>query len=125
MAGVDGEKTTSGKVISRWVVNAAFNAGNSGGPLLQVETGEIIGVVSSKLAPISQEAAAALKALQNAKSGLVYQGKRPDGSTFEISEGQVVATVLTELRRQVQLVIGKAVTVDDLRNFLQSHGVTP
>jgi len=54
LSGIDGIRTASGTVIRQWVVNAAFNSGNSGGPLLHIETGEVIGVVSSKLAPINQ-----------------------------------------------------------------------
>ena len=34
--------------VRRWVVNAAFNGGNSGGPLISVEAGRVIGVVSSE-----------------------------------------------------------------------------
>ena len=44
LAGIDGLKTASGKIIRQWVVNAAFNSGNSGGPLIQIETGEVIGI---------------------------------------------------------------------------------
>jgi hypothetical protein len=28
----------AGKIVSQWVVNAAFNAGNSGGPLIHIGT---------------------------------------------------------------------------------------
>lgn len=118
-------KTTNDKVVQQWVVNAAFNRGNSGGPLLQIETGEVIGVVASKLAPISPFAMMALEALQKQSSGFSYEATRPDGSKFKFSEGQVVATVLEELRNQVQLVIGKAVLSDDVRNFLRSQRLEP
>src|SRR6266446_288068 len=64
LAGIDGFRIASGKIIRQWVVNAAFNAGNSGGPLIQIETGAVIGVVSSKLAPISAQAAQILRALE-------------------------------------------------------------
>lgn len=47
LSGLDARKHDSGKIVSQWVVNAAFNSGNSGGPLLQLESGEVIGVVSS------------------------------------------------------------------------------
>ena len=52
LSGVQEFKAPSGTTIHRWVVNAAFNGGNSGGPLLSVEDGRVIGVVSSKLAPL-------------------------------------------------------------------------
>jgi S1-C subfamily serine protease len=110
-----------GKVIQQWVVNAAFNGGNSGGPLLDIETGEVIGVVASKLAPISPTAASALGALKGQQSGFIYQATRPDGSKFNMSEGHVIESVLEELRNQIQLVIGMAVRADELMKFLQSQ----
>lgn len=125
LAGIDAHRTSSGKVLQRWVVNAAFNRGNSGGPLLNIETGEVIGVVSSKQAPISPAAQSALDALANQKSGFVYTAKLPDGSTQNISEGQIVAQVLHELRAQVQLVIGMAVVLEDLRQFIKAQGLDP
>ena len=115
----------SGAMVHRWCVNAAFNSGNSGGPLLEIETGEVIGVVSSKLAPISQQAFAALSALEGQQSGMQYTATLPDGSTKNFSEGQIVAIILNELRQQVQLVIGMATTQDDLRSFLISNGIKP
>lgn len=125
IAGIDGLRTPSGKIIRQWVVNAAFNAGNSGGPLLHIETGEVIGVVSSKLAPISPEAAHILNILEQQKSGMQYSGKNPDGSEISFSEAQLVGMVLNELRRQVQLVIGKAVLAEDIKSFLKAQKIDP
>lgn len=125
LAGMEISKAPDGRMIRQWVVNAAFNRGNSGGPLVLIETGEVIGVVSSKLAPISPSAKSALDALEQQKSGFTYEATKPDGTKFTISEGQVVGLVLKELRNQVQLVIGKAVLVGDVRVFLKTHGVEP
>jgi len=125
LSGIDVSRLTSGSILQKWVVNAAFNRGNSGGPLLNIETGEVIGVVSSKLAPISQTARSALEALSSQSSGFVYTATLPDGSQRNFSEGQVVAQVLSELRAQVQLVIGKAVMLGDLRRYLESNGIQP
>lgn len=84
-----------------------------------------MGVVSSKLAPISHSAMTALNALENQKSGFMYTATHPDGTTTQSSEGQIVAQILNELRMQVQLVIGMAVYLDDLRAFLQKNDVNP
>lgn len=121
LAGIDAYKLDSGNIIRKWVVNAAFNGGNSGGPLIQIETGAVFGVVSSKLAPISQDAAAILKLLEQQKFGMQYEAKKPDGTTISFSEAQLVGTVLNELRRQVQLVIGQAVLREDLVAFLKAN----
>jgi len=99
--------------------------GNSGGPLIQIETGEVFGVVSSKLAPISPTAASILQALEKQQSGFQYTTTAPDGSKKSYSEGQVVGMVLNELRHQVQLVIGQAVLLEDLKAFLKANNIDP
>ena len=88
LAGQDTVKSAH-TAVRRWVVNAAFNSGNSGGPLLRVEDGTVIGVVNSKLAPLPKDIENALEALKNQKAGFIYTKKYPDGRTENASEGQV------------------------------------
>jgi serine protease Do len=125
LSAMTGFKTNSGKVIKQWVVNAAFNSGNSGGPLLHVETGDVIGIVSSKLAPLSPSTKIALEALASNTSGFMYTSTAPDGTITNYSEGQVIAAVLNDLRQQIQLVIGMAVLLSDLRDYLNANKITP
>ena len=125
LAGIDAARATDGAIVRQWVVNAAFNGGNSGGPLIKIETGEVFGVVSSKLAPITQESAQILKALENQRSGFTYTATTPDGKTITFTEGQLIGRVLAELRQQMQLVIGKAVMLDDIKAFLTANKIEP
>lgn len=125
LAGSDKYRTSNGKTITRWVINAAFNRGNSGGPLLHVEDGSVIGVVASKVAPFPEPIQSALKALSEAQAGFSYNYTARDGTQQRFSEGQVVAMVLEYLRTQTQLVIGRAVVLDTICDFLSSHGVDP
>lgn len=125
LSGMVGQKKSPTKVVNQWVVNAAFNSGNSGGPLLHIETGHVIGVVSSKLAPMSPAARSFLSALENQMSGFQYTATDQNGNQKNISEGQIVATILNELRQQVQLVIGMAATLEDLRQILLSKQIDP
>ncbi len=124
VSGIQGVKVGQ-RLVAQWVINAAFNSGNSGGPLLEIETGEVIGIVSSKVAPLSDSVKVALEALSNDKSGFQYDATYPDGSKKTISEAQVIAVVLEELRNQVQIVIGNAVRIEDLRSFLILHKIAP
>src|SRR4029077_8201802 len=39
LAGIDGYQIRPWAIVKKWVVNAAFNGGNSGGPLIHIETG--------------------------------------------------------------------------------------
>jgi hypothetical protein len=85
----------------------------------------VIGVVSSKLAPLPDATRAALKALRSQGFGFQYEATLPDGTKQKVSEGQVVASVLDHLRSQVQLVVGQAVLLEHLRAFLTAQGVEP
>jgi S1-C subfamily serine protease len=125
LAGIDAYKTDSGAIIQKWVVNAAFNGGNSGGPLIHIESGTVFGVVSSKLAPISPDANAILHLLETTNSGIGYTFKNPDGTSNTIMEAKLVGMVLNELRNQVQLVIGQAVLRNDLITFLKANKIDP
>lgn len=125
LAGVDRLPNPAGLSPPRWVVNAAFNGGNSGGPVLSLEDGSVIGVVSSKLAPIPPLIESALEALSTQQSGFVYTKRLPDGTQVNVSEGQVVGEVLKYLRSQTQLVLGHAVTSHDLKAFLSEKGMEP
>ena len=125
LSGVDQVPDIAGNPVNQFVVNAAINHGNSGGPVILVETGEVIGVADNKIAPLSDESLAALAALQGASYGMQYPATMPDGSTKSFGEGQVVAMVLEQLRQQVQLAIGHTVLLDDIRAFLSLHGIAP
>jgi S1-C subfamily serine protease len=124
-SGADAVKTKAGEMVGQMVVNAAVNHGDSGAPVVLVETGEVIGVADNKIVPLSDIALSALAALTQQQSGFIYPARLPDGTTKNFSEGQVVAMVLEELRQQVQLVVGHAVWAGDLRAFLQTNNIDP
>jgi S1-C subfamily serine protease len=119
VSGVDLITATSGQRVPRFVINAAFNSGNSGGPLISLDDGSVIGVVSSKLAPVPPYIISALEALKNQQSGFAFTARTSDGKEKTLTEGQVIAEVLTYLRSQTQLVIGYAVSTAHLLEFLK------
>ena len=121
LAGIDAAQLPSGIIVLQWVVYAAFDGGNFGGPFIHIETGSVFGVVSSKLAPISPEAASILQALEQnmEQASLQWQVARWQG--FKATEGQLVGKVLNELRQQVQLVIGKAVLIEAIKASLTAN----
>jgi S1-C subfamily serine protease len=125
VAGVDQVSVSPARTVARFVINAAFNRGNSGGPVLNLEDGAVVGLVSSKLAPIPNEIVSALNALEANQSGFQYSATRHDGTTINFSEGQVIAAVLQHLRAQTQLVIGHSVATSDLVAFLRKNKIEP
>ena len=111
--------------VTRLIVNAAINSGNSGGPLINVSDGKVIGVVVSKMAPLPKHIADYLELLEVDDQGEKVVTRRPDGTRGEMTQGQVIAEVLEYLRKQTQLVIGHAVILGDLRSFLKENDIEP
>lgn len=99
--------------------------GNSGGPLVHVESGKVIGVVSSKLTPMPPHIENALKQLKKSKNITQFIRTHPDGTKEKVSTANVVEEVLQYLLSQTQLVIGHTVLIGDLRNFLKANGLNP
>lgn len=105
------------------VINAAFNPGNSGGPLFVAGRDGVIGVVVSKHAPISAFLASAIKALAENKSGVVFTYTDTAGKAQQFVESQVVAEILLYFRDMTQVVIGEAIAASELIGFLDEGGI--
>ncbi len=125
LSGVESHKTKSGRSVREWVVNAAFNPGNSGGPLIDIASGEVVGVVSSKLSPMPPIVENALETLSKSNAGVVHSVTLPDGKKEKVGEGRMVALVLRYLHDQTQLVIGKVIPAGELRAFLAARKLDP
>jgi len=110
--------TVNRKSVKHVVVNGAFNPGNSGGPLFLGNSNKVIGVVVAKFhlyPPIVQQAIAALA---HSNSGVVYSGTDEHGQPKSYLEGQVTAMVPDQFYRTTQVMIGEAISVSELRVFL-------
>jgi hypothetical protein len=110
-------------IVKHYVVNGAFNPGNSGGPLIASVDDAAVGVVVSKHAPITQWHLSALEALKNQKSGLQYTATDPSGNTVAFSEGQLVGDLLQYFRDMTQVVIGEAIASEELVRFLDGNSL--
>ncbi|GAB3932277.1 S1 family peptidase [Mucilaginibacter myungsuensis] len=121
LAGINTIQPYPNKTVKHLVVNGAFNPGNSGGPL--IVNGKVIGVVQSKAAPITPVIASALKALLDNKSGMMYTNTDATGKQTSVSEAQVIGQILLYYRELAQVMIGEAVTVSELKNFLNQNNI--
>ncbi len=107
--------------VKHLVVNGAFNPGNSGGPLFLEYQNKVFGVVVSKHAPISDFVLSALKAFENNKSGFTYTGTDDKGNKVEYMESAIVAKILKEYRELSQVMIGEAISLEELKSFLKEN----
>jgi hypothetical protein len=112
----------SSNLVKHLVVNGAFNSGNSGGPLFLNNTNVVIGVVVNKALPLfTPFVQSAIEAFANNKSGVVFSGADDQGKPISMVESQVVAEVVKSLRDMSQVMIGEAISIGELKSFLEEN----
>ena len=116
------EADATGKSPRIWI-NGAINKGNSGGPVLMPGTGDVLGIVVTKMAAMPSWIPTALQAMANQTSGFIYNATLPDGTTKQVTEGQIVAGVLDYLQSQTQLVVGSAVPAGDIASMMKRANI--
>ncbi|MDD5687001.1 MAG: serine protease [Elusimicrobia bacterium] len=109
--------------VKHIVVNGAFNPGNSGGPLFRANDDKVIGIVVSKHAPLTEYIDSAIKALANNPSGMIYSATNSNGEKVNYSEAQIVADILIYYRELSQVMIGEAISVSELQEFIKEQGI--
>jgi len=104
----------------RYIVNGAFNPGNSGGPLFRSGSNDVIGVVVAKrnfiLPPFFESA---LDAMEKNSTGVVYTAKDGQGNSRNFVESQIVAELLRFYRTQTQVMLGEAIATSEVVAFLK------
>lgn len=119
------ELQDNSKSIKHLVVNGAFNPGNSGGPLFVSGDNKVIGIVVSKHAPLTAFQRQALQVLSSQSSGFVHTATdRTTGAQRTFTEAQLVADLLTQLRKLAQVMIGEAISVKELKDLLTEHSIS-
>lgn len=106
--------------VKQLVVNGAFNAGNSGGPLFRAGEAEVIGVVTSKHVPLPPFVSSAIEALSANARGSSYTARNARGEERQYVESQLVAEVFAYLHSLAQVMIGQAVCASEVRRFLEN-----
>jgi S1-C subfamily serine protease len=116
--------TTKKNKIKHLVVNGAFNPGNSGGPLFIKQSDKVIGIVVSKKIPtLSTFDMSAISALAKNNSGVTYTRTFPDGRKEQVVESQIVALLLQSYQNLTQVMIGEAISVSTLKEFLKENRI--
>ncbi len=112
------------RTVKHIVVNAAFNPGNSGGPVFVSNDNRVVGVVVWKQRLFSQAVPTVIEGFKKSGgvglAGLFFR-TRPDGTREDVSDREAIGLVLEEFYDMVQVVIGEAISVSELRSFLREH----
>jgi S1-C subfamily serine protease len=111
--------------VKHLVVNGAFNPGNSGGPVLLANGTKVVGVVVWKQRLTSRNVPIAIEGLKHSatRSGGTFSKVLPNGQTEQLSNEEVIAAVLEEFYNLVQVQIGEAIAVSELKAFLAENKV--
>ena len=109
--------------VQHLVVNGAFNQGNSGGPLITTDDKKLVGVVVAKHAPLTPFQRSALDVMQKQRSGVVYTARDENGTQHQFTQAQLVADLLNGLLELTQVMIGEAVAVPELVDFLAEQKI--
>lgn len=117
------KENRSSSVVKRYVVNGAFNPGNSGGPLMNEDGDKVIGIVVAKHAPITQFLKSALEALESNNSGVVFSATDDTGARRNFVESQIVAKLLEHQMRLTQVMLGEAIVTNELIACLKENGI--
>ncbi|HEY7098264.1 MAG TPA: serine protease [Terriglobales bacterium] len=107
--------------VQHLIVNGALNPGNSGGPLINRETGRVIGTVVEKWALWSPNVEMAIKGFANSaiRSSGTFSGTDANGKQVFVSDQAVLALVLKEFYDASQVMVGEAISVSELNVFIK------
>ena len=63
-------------------------------------------------------------ALANNQSGLVFTATDDQGNQTNFAESQLIADLLAHFRKLTQVMIGEAISVNELEDFLKEQRIT-
>lgn len=107
--------------VKHIVVNGAFNPGNSGGPLLAGPDNTVVGIVVWRMRILPEWVQTLITGFgkSSATSCCVATQTLPDGTTRGVSSEEASGIVLQQFYDTVQVMIGEATAVSELRAFLK------
>lgn len=121
VAGYSTTVRANGSRVKHLIVNGALNPGNSGGPLIDRNTGRVIGVVVEKWMLFSPMIEEAIKGFSNprARMGGTFSRTDEHGNVVGVSDQEVLAEVLKEFYSKSQVMVGEAISVSELNLFIK------
>jgi hypothetical protein len=108
-------------IVKHIVVNGAFNPGNSGGPLLVEPDNKVVGIVVWRMLLLPPWVQTLITGFGHAGAQVccVATETLPDGTQKGVSSEEASGLVLEQFYDTVQVMIGEATSVSELKTFLQ------
>jgi len=110
-------------IVKHIVVNGAFNPGNSGGPVLLAGNNQVVGVVVWRMLILPEWVPTLISGFSKpgASNCCIGTVTMPDGTERGISSEEGTGLILQEFYKTVQVMIGEATSVSELRAFLRQR----
>ena len=107
--------------VKHIVVNGAFNPGNSGGPVFMADDDKVVGIVVWRNRLTSNNVPVVINGLKHSKTMAAgtFSKTLPNGQVVGVSNEEAVASVLDEFYNLVQVQIGEAIAVSELKAFIK------
>lgn len=119
--GLDAQGQLKRPLVEHLIVNGAFNPGNSGGPLIDKATGQVIGIVVEKWMMYSPLIEASIQAFSHPNAtlsgGVVFTDAQ--GKKSYPSQQELLALSLKEIYDKSQVMVGEAISVSELNAFIK------
>jgi hypothetical protein len=111
------------RIVKHIIVNGAFNPGNSGGPVFESQDNKVVGIVVWKQVLFSKNVPTIIEGFRHpgVKTEGTFSIAQPDGTFKSVTDQEAIADVLEEFYDTVQVVIGEAISVAELKQFLKEQ----
>jgi hypothetical protein len=112
--------TKGARTTKHLIINGAFNHGNSGGPLMMARDNRVVGVVVTTYHFFPDYVQQTISALE-APGGGVSTGRfnrTVNGKQEAVFDEQVIGMILEEFYHKTQVMIGEAISVSELREYI-------
>jgi S1-C subfamily serine protease len=115
------------RTVKHIVVNGAFNPGNSEGPVFLSQDNHVIGVVVWKQRIMSQLVPTVIDSFMhpNVSMSSTLVQRLPDGTSRPVSQQEAIGLVLEEFYDTVQVMIGEAISVSELKALIATMPPEP
>ena len=113
------------RVVKHIIVNGAYNPGNSGGPVFLSGEERVVGIVVWKQLILPPEISDLISGLEHPTVGFSsgqFTKRLPNGQVVPALDGEVTAAILRQFYNTVQVMIGEAISVSELSQFLTESG---
>jgi S1-C subfamily serine protease len=107
--------------VKHLVVNGAFNPGNSGGPVFVAKGSKVVAIVVWRHRLTSNNVPVVINGLEHPRGGMntgTFSKTLPNGQTVSLFDSEAVGMVLDEFYNLVQVQIGEAISVSELKAMI-------